>query len=216
MKMTSLYGFVCICLSILPFNAGAAIVSTDWKIAGDNLLSHDTVTGLYWLDLTETAGLSRDYVITQFGTGGDFDGFRYATIAEVVGLWSNFGINLGTQTSYSIAGHDPNIITATSYIGNIFCNANCAYYPYGARGMTNDPAGGAGNYRLMGAYHEQPPISTVDRTRYEAFSYASSAIGSAFNGHYLVLTQVPLPASILLFSSGILGLIGISRRKKAA
>ena len=37
----------------------AAIVSADWKTAGDNLITRDTTSGLDWLDLTETTSVGR-------------------------------------------------------------------------------------------------------------------------------------------------------------
>ena len=41
-------------------------------------------------------------------------------------------------------------------------------------------------------------------------------IGSAFGEMVFAATAVPLPAAVWLFGSGLLGLIGIARRKKAA
>ena len=216
MGIKSIIAATCTCLTIVSFNASAVVVNANWKTAGDNLLTHDLVTGLHWLDLTETNNLSHDYVLTQFGSGGDFEGFRYASIAEVVDLWANFGIELKPHGSYSLLGHDPKVVTATSFIGNIFCEGNCSYYPYGAWGMTNDLTGGNGNYRIMGAYHEQPPTSSEDRTRYVGYSYDSPTRESDFFGHYLVLdtTVVPVPAAVWLFGSGLISLIGFARRKK--
>ena len=45
-------------LCLLAFNANATIISTDWRITGDNLITQDTDSGLEWLDLTVTDGLS--------------------------------------------------------------------------------------------------------------------------------------------------------------
>jgi len=65
LKKSHLLGAACAFLNILSLNASAAVVNAYWKIAGDNLLTHDERTGLSWLDLTETNGLSPDYVLTQ-------------------------------------------------------------------------------------------------------------------------------------------------------
>jgi hypothetical protein len=46
--------------------------------------TRDTSTNLDWLDLTLSTNRSFNDVSTQFGPGGDFDGFRYATLQEVV------------------------------------------------------------------------------------------------------------------------------------
>lgn len=60
----------------------ATLQSADWKTAGDGLLTTDG-SGLEWLDVTETLGLTYNYVSTQFGAGGAFEGFRYAVAAEI-------------------------------------------------------------------------------------------------------------------------------------
>ena len=46
-------------------------------------LTRDTATGLEWLDLTLSTGLSFNDVSASFGTGQAFDGFRYATLDEI-------------------------------------------------------------------------------------------------------------------------------------
>jgi hypothetical protein len=45
---------------------------------------------------------------------------------------------------------------------------------------------------------------------------ANSDIAYVFDGTATVTSVVPLPGAVLLFGSGLLGLIGIARRKKAA
>ena len=39
----------------------------------------DSTSGLDWLDLTASTGRSYADVSGEFGTGGDFEGYRYAT-----------------------------------------------------------------------------------------------------------------------------------------
>ena len=52
----------------------------------------DTDTGIEWLDLTESTNRSYDDVAGQFGTGGDFAGWRHANFTEVTTLFANGGI----------------------------------------------------------------------------------------------------------------------------
>ena len=118
MKKSRLLGAVCACLVVVSFNASATLVSIDWKDPGDALITRDTNTKLDWLDLTETNDMSRDFVLTQLGSGGQFEGFRYATTAEVLALWSNFGIDLSAGGPLFASGFDPGVIEATSYLGN--------------------------------------------------------------------------------------------------
>jgi MSHA biogenesis protein MshQ len=85
--------FLLINLALLGFSissASAALTSADWKSVGDDLLTIDD-SGLQWLDLSETVGLSYNAVAAQLVAGGEFEGFRYATVAEVEGLWNSAG-----------------------------------------------------------------------------------------------------------------------------
>jgi len=50
----------------------------------------DTKSGLDWLDVTESVNRSYNDVIMQFGPGGDFEGWRYATDVEFNDLVSNY------------------------------------------------------------------------------------------------------------------------------
>ena len=69
----------------------ADLVSEDSEF-GAGTITRDTDTGLGWLDWSLTAGRSFDDVAAQLGEGGEFEGFRYATAAEVETLWLNGGI----------------------------------------------------------------------------------------------------------------------------
>lgn len=63
--------------------ASASLSSSDWREPGDGLLTIDSDTGLAWLDLTQTSGLSFDAVAA--GTW-QAQGFRFATLDEANGL----------------------------------------------------------------------------------------------------------------------------------
>jgi hypothetical protein len=70
-------------LLVLP--ASAALVEQDLSAPGDALLTLDDVSGLRWLDLSETVGLSMDDIVADVG-GWSSMGFRHATAAEVCDL----------------------------------------------------------------------------------------------------------------------------------
>lgn len=72
--------------------AEADLIEADHPGFGPASLTVDTVTGLRWLDMNEAEGLPFDQVSLEFGLGGDFEGFRHATVAEVVSLWNAAGI----------------------------------------------------------------------------------------------------------------------------
>ena len=70
----------------------AAVINADWKAAGDGLAILDTASNMEWLDLTETADLTVDYVSGQFGPGGEFEGWRFATYSEGQQLLVSAGV----------------------------------------------------------------------------------------------------------------------------
>ncbi|MCW8911259.1 MAG: hypothetical protein OQK76_11655, partial [Gammaproteobacteria bacterium] len=121
---------------ILSTSANATIIEANWQSVGD--ITRDTVSGLNWLDLTETLGMSRIAVEDQLVAGGQFEGFRYATADEVVGLWANWGVNLGLGADMTITGAiDPGIQAGASYLGNTTVGTY-SYLPVGAFGITFD------------------------------------------------------------------------------
>lgn len=225
-------------LLILAFGfssiANAVVVEIDWQTAGDNLITKDTISGLDWLDLTETNGMSRDYVLTQLGAGGIYEGWRYASSAEVVTLWLNFGLDLSnldvnTQLNSSGAsGLDPSLITATNYLGNTWCEYECSVYPYGVEGYTSDeyietdpdliPYAEPDWYFYLGAsYTNEYGYVYKDHTSYwlSGASITPTYGSSLTLGSYLVQpSAVPVPGAVWLFGSGLIGLIGIAKRKK--
>ena len=84
----------------------AAFEDKDDPYYGPASIIYDPSTGLEWLKLTFSVNRTYNDVSTQFGTGGDFEGFRHATIEEVLGFISEAGITI-IDTGVS----DPNIVT---------------------------------------------------------------------------------------------------------
>jgi hypothetical protein len=70
---------------LLAQSAQAALLAGDLATSGDGLITKDSRTGLEWLDLTATRGVSYDAVAAGFG-GYTTQGFRFASAAEVNGL----------------------------------------------------------------------------------------------------------------------------------
>ena len=63
--------------------ASAGIISLDWQNDGDNLASLHEETGIEWLKISQTAGMSISQVTAQLDDGGLFDGWRLPTFDEV-------------------------------------------------------------------------------------------------------------------------------------
>jgi hypothetical protein len=77
--------------------AHAGFISTDWKNSGDKLATLHEETGTEWLDLTQTDGLSINYVMSQLGAGGLYEGWRLPTANEVHAMMSSI---LSDYSSY--------------------------------------------------------------------------------------------------------------------
>src|SRR5437879_3733748 len=57
----------------------------------------DTTTGFVWLDLTQTQNMSFIEVSAQLAQGGQFSGYRYATVPEVETFWADAGLTGPSQ-----------------------------------------------------------------------------------------------------------------------
>ena len=139
-----------ITLFMLSNSANAAVITSDWKSVSDQLITRDTVSGLDWLNLTETNNMSYTAVNSQLSSGGIFEGWRYATNDEVVFLWNNFSIDLSPRPEFSVDGLDPGLIEASSFLGNIM-NEYASGYIAGLLGYTSDSISNNRHTRL-GAY----------------------------------------------------------------
>jgi len=190
---------------LLSGQVNAAIIDNDY-------FTTDTNSGLDWLDVNNTFGLSYAQVKeTAYFTADDF---RHATVTEVVNIFSEFGV-----TNFS--GHR--------------VTENCS----GVRNRidTMGPGYNAGNFDVLEGWAELEPFDpnlaihiNVDAT-FEGNGFDNSRarmdsiVPKDFNhnsnhrGHWLVretLSPVPVPAAIWLFGTGLLGLIGFRKRRKAA
>lgn len=74
-------------LSALSFSAQSEVINTDWESTGDNKVITDTTTGLEFLNLTETLGMSIGSVKALLNT--TFSGWRISTGAEASSMLAN-------------------------------------------------------------------------------------------------------------------------------
>lgn len=81
-------------------NTKAALLSLDDPTYGTDSITRDTITGLEWLDLTHTVGMSFEDVEAELGSGGQFEGFSTAYISEVQQLIMNGGWAYAMNTTF--------------------------------------------------------------------------------------------------------------------
>lgn len=200
-------------------SASAALISADHSTFGTDSITRDTSSGLNWLDLTVTNGSTRVDVVAQMGSGGLYEGWRYATLNEFEGLMTAGGLLIETATynSYPTLGYQTAQDTLTGLLGDTYGEYSAQQgIPgafYGFRGMI-DLQTTPGFYSSLGA-----SVGAGGSVQ-----FVDTAVGSCCNfpefadilylGHYLVeenVTAVPAHDALLLFGLGALGL-GLRRR----
>ncbi|APD91958.1 hypothetical protein BM525_18930 (plasmid) [Alteromonas mediterranea] len=70
-----------------PLSAHADFVHTDWLTEGDEKATLHEETGIEWLKVDNTLGMSIDEVLAETGEGALYDGWRLPTAQEVLGYW---------------------------------------------------------------------------------------------------------------------------------
>lgn len=86
----SMLKYAAMAAMIMAGSANAELVETDWLADSDGLATLDTNSGLEWLDLTLTDGMSINQVSLELGDGGQYEGWRLATASEVHDLMRNY------------------------------------------------------------------------------------------------------------------------------
>ena len=206
MKKTILLSLM---LLILKFsNVNAAIITTDWNNVGDSFITRDTTSGLNWLDLTVTGGMSYNDVFAELMLeSSELYGYRFATSDEVISLWEQFGINLDFGVRNIVTPTTPGVEIASSFLGNVVGAESPDYT--GSIGMIftdwrSHSVNSAGAFNFEGS-------SFLEGIGIRGSSFDT---GVNFMGSYLVSpSPVPLPASIWLIFSGLIALFSFTRNK---
>ena len=200
-------------LLVSSFSINAAIID-------NSSYTTDSRTGLDWLDLTATDGQSFNAVSARIANGGDLEGWTYATMSEFEEFMKSFGATLQSgclvpETSLCGWSESNNgiVISVLTLMGDLSGSRSSLglllddldiVFPDGTHVAAYLYDGDVGTKYLTQDYISTYYISQNDTD------------GSAETGSFLVRTSVvPVPAAVWLFGSGLLGLVGIARRKKA-
>jgi len=206
---------------VLSTSANAALID-------NGSYTSDTVSQLDWLDITETRNMSYNDVSSQFGAGQQFDGWRYATDTEMAGWLSSFGFDVPLNDSFCDAlcyyGNTqvPSVSAANSLIslwGETYNNGFSATLFVFDTFISGAP--GSGQLEDYAEYEVEVFIAaalggSTDTSALGHEDLVTSDTSHSSFGHALVRTSVvPVPAAVWLFGSGLIGLAGFARRKKA-
>ena len=211
MAFKSIIGATCTCLVVFSYNANAALIS---RLGG--LAYYDTVTDLTWLsdaNYAQTSGFDAD------GRMSWIDANNWAANLNISGItdWRLPRVNPDSDSDY----------TQTEL-------SDFAYNVLGQVDGTPISLAHNENYNLfsnilsdshLNSYWIDEEFTIYDEPYayiYE-FIYGCSGCynkqiydGIAWAVHDGDIGTVPVPAAVWLFGSGLLGLIGITRRKKVA
>jgi len=165
----------------------------------------DTVSGLRWLHSDKTAGKSYEYINGQLGLGGAYEGYRFATVAEVSKLL------FGSSTFLTSGSRDDGYLSAerAGAFLNIF-NIQVSSATYSMSGLMQ-------NQNFLGVYADFYPTAEFgDQSQYNFYGqYSNYEQYKNVTGAYLVNPlPTPLPAAVFMFAPVLLGFMGLRRKAK--
>lgn len=147
---------------------------------GTGAITYDTETGLEWLDLNLSTNLSCLYVSTQFGQGGEFEGFRYATNQEVLDFLNSAGISIIDHGS-----SDPSHVKACSNFIELIGLTDIYNDRPSIRGINGTLHPELSDYHMSVLIYADTPRGDVRQVVYTQTYYRDYFSSPTF-GHWLV------------------------------
>ncbi len=201
---------------VVPDQSVSAVISVDLLTVGDGLLTRDLDNGLDWLDLplTMSGGFNRTFadISGKFGPGAEFDGFRYATLAELTAFWTSAGIP-EIDAGGTAANFTP-VSNLIQLLGSTSPNPSLNEFSQGILGVSNSP----GTHQSAAI----ELIASLGRAQTFAFDVGDSE-ATLTGGSFLVRSSasaVPEPSVVALLTTlvlmGFAGWGAASRWRRAA
>lgn len=210
-------GIACLMFAATPAQAG---------FVDNGTTTIDTNTGLEWLDVVESANWSYNDILGEFGVGGQFEGWRHATLFEASTLWSSTPFPIGHAASPADAG----ILTYIHLFGETLENIVLPFFDmhtvigYLDAGGSPTAPGLIAEYLVTTSGDDSAVVTAAELPRDRA---------DEIYGHWLVRTPttvtpcpdqhictpdpdpepIPEPSGIALLLTGLAGL-GFARRRR--
>ena len=174
-------------IGFIPLDISAALVPATDVNFGTDSLTRDTVNGLDWLDVTHTTGRAYVDISGKFGVGQEFDGYRYATINQVLALVndnSNFTPDASAAGGGSIDTSGGDVLSAlTGLLGPTLTNATST------RVFGQTKSVGVGTSRIIGLINN---FSAADRVT-SGIDQQLTSPPDQWTGSYLVKASPGTP-----------------------
>ncbi|MGB3721925.1 MAG: PEP-CTERM sorting domain-containing protein [Pacificimonas sp.] len=198
------------CVAVLGQTpVSAAIISVDTGFGADTA-TRDTDSGLDWLDLTQSFGALAD-IEARLAVGGDLEGWRLATQADVATFWNHAGIaptSLDGNFTYTTdAGQVAATLTLFDLVGGTQFNASLDQaFGYTAESVSDSEQAAAALVRL---YNRDLDIFDETGAILGAAFPKTPSVGNA-QAAWLIRDAPAVPAP------GALGLLGLGALALAA
>ncbi len=184
-------------------------ISVDAALIDNDYFTTDTETSLDWLDVTGTENITINYVKSQMGIGGTYEGWRYATGAEVFDFWTHAG-GSGIYEGYSVENNG--LFNNLSLLwGTTLGTPESGYIAVATSDLVNSTSTDV-HLAMLSDWKEYEETSEMDRAYVGWHMHVDFAY--EHEGHALVrdTATVPEPASSGLIGFGVLALLALRRR----
>jgi hypothetical protein len=181
-------------IALASMSANAEIITTDWKVEGDNGTVLDTNTNITWMQLTNTRHHMQE-IVDEMVTGGNFEGYSFANREQIDSLWSN-----GPSYVYS----------RMNKVNNKYVSAN--WYKEDIDGIGFIGTVGGSKWYDRGGL-SAPTYYGWWLVKGEGSTLNQSSTNFTLPENY-VAASVPLPATAALLGLGLLG-FGARRKKNS-
>jgi len=197
---------ICLFTIFVSTSSHAIFIEEDLFSPNDAKLTKDTDTGLEWLDLTQTIGLSVNDIVNGVGNTW-YQDFRYATRDEFDQLGANVFALPGVPYVETFEVMKMLGLTESFYNGfDGQWDSKGFIDPFAGDPLATD---GGGFRRILHTPFTHQVYFSNSEDNFD-LDYTNTGFG-----HFLVRTSaVPIPPTFLLLGTG-LGLFGISKRMRA-
>jgi len=200
--------------------ASAAYVHQDYATSGDGLTTLDQSTGIEWLKLSVTKGMSIEQVAAKMGAGGLFDGWRFPTgeeVESVLGAIVPIKLNNSTPnastTSTARLPYEPAWTDWSTWFGKTYNGSSTSF----SFGLYIQNVGSGSKVLMSGMNIENSNINIYDDNN---GGYSTSMSPSQKFGVFLVKNSTPIvtppsdvPAPLASWGIGLGAILFGYRRK---